>query len=294
MRRPARPQSRLKYFSSPITYSYVVMTMAFFREDPTASFEYTDYESVHQTPSASRPVPDSVPMIREKLHVPVSDSAFPREWLGKLLDRSVRNATATMIIGRAGTGKTELAAQYVSKVKGAVWYTVDSVDGEWNTFQTYFRAAVLNGETGARSSNRRKLQVPGCVSPLDLLADVTAGLELIGKDWPPILVLDGIHHLFDCSWFDDFFDLLIASMPVGSHVIMLSRSKPPTPIWRLRSKQVLNVIDEKLLALSQSEAEQLLAHYNAKVEDLESALSDSFGRIGGLMEMLGPKIPRVA
>jgi len=267
------------------------MTMAFFREDPDTSFEYSGYVS-QDTPSPTRAMPDSVPMIREKLRVPMAERVFPREWLLGLVDRSVRNAAATVVVGRAGTGKTTLAAQYVKTIKKASWYTIDAVDADWGTFQSYFRAAVMKEEAGGKGPTRRKLHVPGCSSPLDLFADVTAGLDLAGRDWPSVLVLDGIHHLFDCSWFGEFFDLLIASMPVGSHVILLSRSKPPTPIWRLRSKQVLNVIDEKLLALSQTEAEQLLTHYHAKVADVGSAVSDSFGRIGGLVEMLDTEVGR--
>ena len=269
------------------------MTMAFFRDDPNTSFEYSDPASVPEQPSNSRPIRNSVPMIREKLMVPSVDGVFPRERLRSQLDRSVKNAAATIIVGRAETGKTALAAQYIKAVTRASWYTIDAVDADWDTFQSYFRAAVMKNGIDDRASARRKLQVPGCLSPFDLFADVTAGLELAEKGWPDVLVLDGIHHLFDCSWFAEFFELLITSMPIGSHVIMLSRSKPPTPVWRLRSKQVLNVIDEKLLALSHSEAEQLLAHFNAKAPDLRLAVSDSFGRIGALIELLGAGTRRV-
>jgi ATP/maltotriose-dependent transcriptional regulator MalT len=63
---------------------------------------------------------------------------------------------------------------------------------------------------------------------------------------------------------------------------MLSRSKPPTPIWRLRSKQVLNVIDEKLLAFSLAEAQEFFAFHGVSQADVAAALAESFGHAGGL------------
>ena len=256
------------------------MAMAFFREDPETSFEFPDFTPAHGAEAGPASESRPVPLITAKLQPPDTGKTLPRKWLTGLLSKSARNAAATIIVGRAGTGKTTVAADFVSAHPGAAWYTIDAVDGDWRTFQSYFRAAVFRD--GGKAEGEPVHAVPACDSALDLFADVTAGLELRSMGWPPLLVLDGIHHLFDRVWFQDFFDHLIASTPIGSHTMMLSRSKPPTPIWRLRSKQVLNVIDEKLLAFSPAEAEEFFAFHGAPETDIEAALAESFGRAGSL------------
>ena len=96
------------------------------------------------------------------------------------------------------------------------------------------------------------------------------------------MVLDDIHHIFDCEWFTDFFNTLLYSLTPDTHLLMLSRSQPPLPLWRLRSKQVLGVVDEKLLALTRQETEELLADYGLSKEETEKFYKESFGRISKL------------
>lgn len=252
--------------------------MAFFREDPNSSFEMPEYMSAHDFSDSGRDVQRSLPLIAAKLQTPNAGDALPRKWLTGVLEKSSRNAAATIIVGRAGTGKTTVAAEFAAGREDVSWYTIDALDSDWRTFQCYFRAAVFRGLTGEPSA-------PRCETPLDLFADVIAGLELRSKEWPSLLVLDGIHHLFDRPWFHDLFDQLVASMPAHAHALILSRSKPPTPVWRMRSKQVLNVIDEKLLAFSAAEARDFFAHHGVGGVDADAAVTVSFGHAGGLKEI---------
>lgn len=262
--------------------------MAFFREDPDTSFDLTDLSAAQSSTIPDRPRDRPVPLIAAKLAVPPIEGAMPRKWLTGLLEKSSRNAAATMIVGRAGTGKTMAAAHFVSERPNVSWYSIDAVDGDWNTFQNYFRSAVFRDDTSA--DTRPDLNPPYCASPLDLFADVAAGLELRQRDWPTVLVLDGIHHLFDRPWFHDFFEQLVFSIPVTSHAVMLSRSKPPTPIWRMRSKQVLNVIDEKLLVFSEDEAREYFALHGLPDVDVEAAVRESFGRVVGLKSIVRTRL----
>ena len=256
------------------------MAMAFFREDPNTSFEFPDFTPASSAGASTASDARPIPLIGAKLQIPETGDFLPRNWLTGVLAKSCKNSAASIVVGRAGTGKTTLAAEFAVGRPDASWYSIDAMDGDWRTFQSYFRAALFRDS--GKAERQAKLAVPDSGTPLDLFADITAGLELRGKTWPSVVVLDGIHHLFDRPWFQDFFDYLVASTPVGSHTIMLSRSKPPTPIWRLRSKQVLNVIDEKLLAFSPSEAEEFFAFYGASEVDVEAALAESFGHAGGL------------
>ena len=96
------------------------------------------------------------------------------------------------------------------------------------------------------------------------------------------MVLDDIQHLFDADWFNDFFTLLLHSLPPDVHLLMLCRSKPPLPLWRLRSKQRLNVIDEKLLAFSPDEAERLYKIHGLPGDVAKKVHRASYGRASKL------------
>ena len=98
-----------------------------------------------------------------------------------------------------------------------------------------------------------------------------------------MIVLDDIHHLFDAHWFGDFFNLLLYSLPAGSHLLMLCRSRPPGPVWRLRSKQMLNVLDEKVIAFDLEETRVLFERLGLPASDAERAHRDSFGRVAKLI-----------
>lgn len=262
------------------------MTMAIFRDDGSEQYDFVLPATATDNPPVTSGSSATVPLIKAKLRKPTLAAGFGREWLIGLLDRSTRSSAATMLIGRAGSGKTALAADFVTRRADHSWYSIDSSDADWNSFQRYFRAA-LSREAEPRKGRKKAADAEKfSSSPMELFADATAALELRGKKWPSVLVLDGIHHLYDCRWFDEFFTFLIASMPHSSHVLILSRSKPPTPVWRMRSKQVLNVIDEKLLAFSQSEAEELFSRHGLGKDDAIKAHAQTFGRPADMIAVL--------
>lgn len=185
-----------------------------------------------------------------------------------------------MLVGRAGSGKTVLATDFVRRNKDHSWYSIDSSDADWNSFQRYFRAAILR-PSGTRKLRRKSsdcVDEPFSSSPTELFADITAALELRGYAWPSVIVLDGIHHLYDRKWFPEFFSLFVASIPHTSHALMIARSKPSTPVWRMRSKQVLNMIDEKLLAFSLSEMQELFVLKGVDIDAVPGVHESTFGR----------------
>jgi ATP/maltotriose-dependent transcriptional regulator MalT len=100
------------------------------------------------------------------------------------------------------------------------------------------------------------------------------------------MVIDNVHHLFDAPWFCDFFSLMLHSVTPGSHVLMLCRSRPPAPLWRLRSKQVLNVVDEKLLAFTLPETEEFCRSRGVPISAAPRAHVESFGRASRLIQTL--------
>jgi ATP/maltotriose-dependent transcriptional regulator MalT len=80
-----------------------------------------------------------------------------------------------------------------------------------------------------------------------------------------LIVLDDAHYLFDADWFGGFFSSLLYSLSPASHLLILSRGTPSLPLWRLRSKQVLGVVDEKLLAFDIEETQRLFEKFGLRL-----------------------------
>jgi ATP/maltotriose-dependent transcriptional regulator MalT len=79
-----------------------------------------------------------------------------------------------------------------------------------------------------------------------------------------------------------FFRRLLPLLPREAHVMLLGRSLPPTPLWRMRSKQTLCVMDEPALAFTPAEARGLYASYGLAPERAEAALRETRGRAATL------------
>src|SRR5215211_4505250 len=119
------------------------MTMSFTLQD---HFDSTERYSpaIHTTaatsPKAER---DGVHILNEKLEIPHCAGLIERPRLIEKLERSLSRFAATLVSGRAGTGKTSIAAAYARTRKTTAWFTVESSDVDWNVFASYLAASVL-------------------------------------------------------------------------------------------------------------------------------------------------------
>lgn len=225
-------------------------------------------------------------IIDEKLRIPEVKNVLSRSRLIDLLDRAEGLAGATVMCGRAGTGKTLLAAEFCQKHKDPIWYSIEPADTDWESFSNYLIAAIF----GKRGVNDNPIQHnagnPGPAEIAQFLADCMKGLQRESNGACRLIVLDNVHHLYDAAWFPDFFNQLILSLTPNVHVLMLCRSKPQLPLWRLRSKQMLNVIDENVLAVTENETIKLCTLLGLRGEAVAESHFRSSGRISHLMESL--------
>lgn len=260
--------------------------MTYFLDTPLDSSEiYTSAGSTFA--SDARPAArEDVHLLHEKLQIPGLRGLIARPRLDEFLARSIAQFPATLVSGRAGTGKTAIAASFARAQGRVAWYSVESSDAEWNVFAQYFAACVFRA-VGSTAEARDALPPDLDASQSSiatLLIGVFAEAETSLLHEPLLIVLDGIHHLFDAPWFGEFFTLLLSSLPENTNLLLLCRSKPPSPLWRLRSKQQLNVIDEKVLAFDVTETADLCAKHGLKRSDAERAHAATFGRVSKLME----------
>jgi ATP/maltotriose-dependent transcriptional regulator MalT len=226
-------------------------------------------------------------LINEKLRVPAHRGVIERPRLISLANKSIAQFPATLISGRAGTGKTAFAASFAAHNKKVCWYSVESTDAEWSSFARYFSASLLGVD-----------RVSGYAPPTGEASEVTqndiarflvqnfAQPNVFPIGQPALIVLDDIHHIFDALWFDEFFNLLLYSLPGEAHLLMLCRSRPPGPLMRLRSKQMLNLLEEKVIAFTEAETEALLDSVGLPTSYARDANRECFGRISKLLEFV--------
>ncbi|MEP6705661.1 MAG: AAA family ATPase [Acidobacteriota bacterium] len=251
------------------------------------------YSSVGSSSSPRRSSPDreDVHVLREKLEIPSCNGVIKRPRVDEALRKSLSQFPATLVSGRTGTGKTTIAADFARSQVHAAWYSVESSDVEWNVFAHYFASTVLGAaKSEAAVSDLLPDEIHASQSGIAaFLVNVFAATETELLHERLLIVLDGIHHIFDAPWFGEFFSLLLLSLPENTNLLLLCRSRPPSPLWRLRSKQQLNVIDEKLLAFNLDETVELMKQAALNRDEAERAHADTFGRISSLIEFVRAK-----
>lgn len=275
------------------------MMMSFFLHDSL------DEGSTETISSPSRPRSSTVPaqreeprILREKLRPPQIGQTLSRPRLADLLDRSLEQSCATLVSGRAGTGKTVLAAEYARRHRNTGWLTVEASDSDWNTFAAYFAECVADAAKGRpdayEAASGSEDTCAGEKIEIATASDAAIAQFLVSTFTPIsakgrrrfLIVLDDLHKIFDAEWFGRFFHLLLYSLPENCRLLLLCRSKPPAPLWRLRSKQMLNVIDEKLLAFNPAETAQLFKGKGLTQEEIAQAQTESFGRVSKMVQLL--------
>ena len=264
------------------------MTMSFFLHD---NFDLN--ESFEPRGSSNTPRPamgsakDEFHILGDKLRIPEPGRIIARPRLDEMIEKSLSQFGATLISGRSGTGKTALAADYARKIKKTAWYSVETSDTDWSVFSRYFAASV-GGTFGDQKDSRPVQKQTGEVSKVDIaqyLSNIFSQIDEQPGDEPVLIVLDDLHRIFDASWFGEFFNLLLYSLRENTHLLLICRSRPPNPLWRLRSKQMLNVIDEKLLAFNAAETTEFFAGSGLSKKTARNAHADSFGRIAKVMQI---------
>ena len=265
--------------------------MSFILQD---HFDATErYSPVVETTAATprKGERDGVHILKEKLEIPHCEGLIERPRLIEKLDRSLNQFAATLVCGRAGTGKTSIAATYARTRTSIAWFTVESSDLDWNVFASYLTASVLRavGSKKAVGDSLPHVSKPSPAAMALCLFNIVSELETAKTDRRPLLVLDGIHHLFDADWFAEFFTILQPSLSETADLLLLCRSKPPNPLWRLRSKQQLDVIDEKTLAFDRDETMLILKQVGRSQTEAARIHAETFGRVSKLIPFLNSK-----
>ena len=218
--------------------------------------------------------------ILDKITPPTEQPRLPRQGLLNSLHSSLKACTSTIINGRAGTGKTLLAADFAGRSgRRVAWYKVDASDNDLSIFFHYLTESVRRQwpDFGHKTLARLVEEIE-TVEDIPLLAEAFV-YELLETSGPPLLiVVEDLHLVYDAPWVVPFFRRLLPLLPAEAHMLITGRSLPPAPLWRMRSKQTLCVIEEPNLAFSAEEAKKLFTSYGLSETQASTALEQSHGR----------------
>jgi LuxR family maltose regulon positive regulatory protein len=223
-------------------------------------------------------------LVIDKISKPLH-TRLVRMRLRKLLERSLASGTCTIISGRAGTGKTTLAADFATSCgRRVAWYKVDAPDAEFCVFIDYLTASIGQQRSRFDYQTIRTLAADVTADDIPLFAEAFV-FELIKDERDPLLiVIEDLHLVSDMHWLIPFLERFLQLAPPDVHILITSRTFPPAPLWRMRSKQTLAVIDEASLAFTREEAVELFASYGLSNALAYVAYDRTNGRAGALVK----------
>ena len=224
-------------------------------------------------------------LIHEKIVVPEPSARVSRPRLFKLLTDNLASYNATIINGRAGTGKTTLAADFARHAARAVaWYKVDAADCDLRLFCEYLAKTVRRQRASMDADLLQQLTETVESDRAELLAEAFVFKLSEGHFEPLLIIIEDLHLVYDAEWVVPFFRRLMPLLPTDVHLLITSRSLPPAPLWRLRSKQMLRVMDETELAFTLDEAILLFESYGLGEEHARVAWRQTNGRVAAIAE----------
>lgn len=223
--------------------------------------------------------------IHDKIAIPPATLRISRPRLLQRLTEQLCSANATILNGRAGSGKTMLAVDFSRNVGRAVaWYKVDAADNELRLFCEYLVAAVRRQRPAINATNLIELAATVDGGNAEILADALVFQLSEAKGEPLLIVIEDLHQVYDAEWVVPFFRRLLPLLPSDVHVLITCRSLPPAPLWRMRSKQMLRVLDEAELAFTVEEAIELFRTYGLGEDHGRAAWNQTNGRAATIVE----------
>jgi ATP/maltotriose-dependent transcriptional regulator MalT len=105
-----------------------------------------------------------------------------------------------------------------------------------------------------------------------------------GRAEPLLIIIEDLHLVYDADWVVPFFRRLLPLLPLEVHLLVTCRSLPPAPLWRLRSKQMLRVVDEAELAFTVEEVIQLFETHGLSEGHAQLAWRRNHGRAASIAD----------
>ena len=234
----------------------------------------------------------STPVLATKLFAPSRRPqlvARPRvvERLSSTLDPGHR---LTLVSAPAGFGKTTLLGDWLADIDQrrshtrVGWLSLDDGDNDLTRFTANLVAALQSAELHVDVAVLESLSTASAAAALTpLINDVArAGEHEPEQQW--IVVLDD-YHTIEAAEVHEAVTFLLDHLPDQLHLVIATRSDPPLPLARLRSRGQLSEVRAADLRFTPAEAREFLNHgmgLELTAADVEALEGRTEGWIAGL------------
>ncbi|HEY9376771.1 MAG TPA: AAA family ATPase, partial [Jiangellaceae bacterium] len=181
----------------------------------------------------------------------------------------------TLVSAPAGFGKTTLLSDWLTNLDQRQpdtrvgWLSLDDGDNDLTRFMAHLVAALQSAELEVGAAVLESLSTAPAADALTAFVNdvAQAGEQEPGKQW--IVVLDD-YHAIEASEVHEAVTFLLDHLPDHLHLIIATRSDPPLPLARLRSRGQLSEVRAADLRFTPAEAQDFLN----RVMGLELAAAD--------------------
>lgn len=198
------------------------------------------------------------PLLQTKLHIPpVRSEAVSRPRLTDVL-LSHRSFKLALVTASAGFGKTTLVSHWLAlNHKRAAWISLDETENDLTRFLLYVATSLhqTSGEIGQAALGL--LGNGDSVSPKAVLVSLINDAAAAPHDL--FLILDDYHRI-QAAEVHDAVTFLLDNLPPQLRIVLISRTQPPLPLSRLRSRHELVEVGTADLRFTWHEAEAFLNH----------------------------------
>jgi LuxR family maltose regulon positive regulatory protein len=222
-------------------------------------------------------------LLKTKLAIPpLRADLVSRPRLLKKLDEG-KGKKLLLLSAPPGFGKTTLLSEWIHKKKiQAAWFSIDEKDNDPISFLTYIIAALqtVNADWGQPAldliqSPQRTMWESTIIALINSLIPIQKNI---------VFVLDD-YHLIQSTSIHDMLGFLLDALPPEIQLILATRSDPPLPLSRIRTKNQLTELRTADLSFTTEETMQYFRdklNVDLSIEDIALLESRTEGWITGL------------
>lgn len=214
------------------------------------------------------------PLLEPKLQSPrVPSSLVTRDRLFRLMNAGLERKL-TLICAPAGFGKTTLVSQWLraerrTSLPLTAWISLDSGDNDLMRFWRYVITAFQRLYTDS-SLSLLLAELPRGFEPPSLDTILTHLLNELARSKCTCIVILEDYHVITETHIHKSFIYFLNHLPMGLHIVMLTRTEPPFPLalWRVHGD--LSEISLSDLRFTYEESAQFFRHVSADIPHLST------------------------
>jgi LuxR family transcriptional regulator, maltose regulon positive regulatory protein len=201
------------------------------------------------------------PVLATKLFAPTRrPQVVRRPRLVEQLDAGLGSGSRlTLVSAPPGFGKTTLITDWLSRRDAGrvAWLSIDDGDNDLARFLAHVAAALRGVGLDVDAAVAERLHTTSTAAALTALVNDVAAAEPDAEDPPWVLVLDD-YHAIEAVPVHDAVTFLVDHLPDHLHLLVTTRSDPPLPLPRLRTRGQLTEVRAADLRFTTTEAVELL------------------------------------